>query len=141
LIAAAAGAEREPAADAVDRLDARLGRVTFTGASLGGADISVSGESLIFGRDRGAIEGRADGAQQLPPLTLQAGVETVWDGRLLLKASALGVSVHADPPAPRLVMEGKQVPPLTVQKRWLLAERVAHALQAGDASGAGASQD
>jgi tRNA(Ile)-lysidine synthase len=131
LIAAAAGAEREPAASAVERLEERLLDANFSGASLGGAGIAVVGHTIVLDRDRGALEGRADGARPMAPLALPSGVETVWDGRLLLKASGPGVSVWADPPAPRLVNDIEHDPPVAVETRWLLSERAAHALRVG----------
>jgi len=69
----------------------------------------------------------------LPPLALPGGREVVWDGRLALTASGQGVSVTADPPAPRLTVAEEHDPPILVQSRWLLAERVAHALNVAPA--------
>jgi tRNA(Ile)-lysidine synthase len=128
LIAASAGAQREPQADALGRLEASISNPTFRGATLAGARVQVKRGSIVIDRDRGALEGRADGAQALAPLALPAGIEVVWDGRLALKASADGVIVYADPPAPQLKINQEHSPPIHVESRWLLAERVAHAL-------------
>ena len=126
LIAAAAGAQREPAAEALARLEQRIARRPFRGATLAGTRLRIDRGALVLDRDRGALEGRADGAPALAPLSLAAGVETVWDGRLALCASADGVIVYADPPGVRLSI-GEDVP-VEVTSRWLLADRAAHAL-------------
>jgi len=128
LVAAAAGAPREPPAEAVARLEAKCAKDSFSGASLGGAHIAAAGEAVIIERDRGAAEGRADGVLGVPPLRLWAGVETVWDGRLAVRASATGVTAIAATPLPRFV--GEDGAPAAATLRWLLAERAAHALGA-----------
>ncbi len=127
LVAAAAGAQREPPAEALARLEEKLTDPAFRGATLAGARVQIEGGALLLDRDRGALEGRAGGAAPLAPLLLPGGVETVWDGRLLLHASADGVTVYAVSPAPRLSIS-EHNPPIAVTSRWLLADRVAHAL-------------
>lgn len=128
LIAAAAGAQREPQAEPVSRLEASLCDSAFRGATLAGARVQIERGAFVIDRDRGALEGRADGAAALAPFVLSGGVESVWDGRLALKSSADGVTVYADPPAPRLGINKEHDPPIHVESRWLLAERAAHAL-------------
>lgn len=131
MIAAAAGASREPAQDALARLEARLGAAEFTGASLGGACLVRAGASIEIGRDPGALLGRADGAPPVAPMSLPAGAEVVWDGRLALFAGVEGARVAAGPAG--IVIDGSPGPkPLNqagnVVSRWLLYERVAHVL-------------
>lgn len=127
LVAAAAGAQREPPAEALARLEEKLTDPAFRGATLAGARVQIERGALLLDRDRGALEGRAGGAAALPPLLLPGGVETVWDGRLALHVSADGVTVYAASPAPRLSIS-EHNPPIAVTSRWLLADRVAHAL-------------
>ncbi|MBS0385121.1 MAG: tRNA lysidine(34) synthetase TilS [Proteobacteria bacterium] len=128
LIDAAAGAAREAPAHAVARLDARMHAADFRGATLAGVRIAASRQSFVFERDRGALEGRAGGAAPLAPLRLIAGIETVWDGRLALTPRDGDFVAHAAMPEPRLVAGAGERHGGGVAKRWLLAERAAHAL-------------
>ncbi|MDX2276006.1 MAG: tRNA lysidine(34) synthetase TilS [Hyphomonadaceae bacterium] len=86
LIAAAAGAEREPAPNALERLEARLAGPAFVGAALGGARLQRSGQRLRLSRDPGGVSGRV-GQPPAPPLNVAAGQTAVWDGRLELRAA------------------------------------------------------
>ena len=135
LIAAAAGAGREPGAG-LARLEARLAEDGFRGASLGGARLARAGGAIMIGRDRGALSGRADGAKQLAPLALAPGVETVWDGRLALTAAALGWSVSAGARGVELARAGEVLAleqareQGIVQAHWLVETHVAHRLGA-----------
>lgn len=128
LVAAAAGAPREPQAEQIARLDERLDGPSFEGATLGGAHISPASGFIILERDRGGVGGRADGAPGLPATELPAGVEIVWDGRLALCASAPGIQAVARGATPRFLIDGDEAPDDAVRQRWLLAERTAHAL-------------
>ncbi len=128
LVAASAGAQRQAPPNAIERLDGDMRAQGFRGATLAGAQISPSGAGFALERDRGAIEGRADGAQPIAALPLPADVETVWDGRLALRPQGGDFVAHPAMPEPRLVANGPTRSSGGVAKRWLLAERVAHAL-------------
>ena len=132
LITAAAGALREPPADAIERLDARMQAGDFRGASLGGATIAVKGARLRIDRDWGALHGRADGAPGAQRLALTPHHLTVWDGRLELCVGETGWSVGPARGGVELQCAGKAeaLAPLIVEKkaRWLLRQRVAHLL-------------
>jgi tRNA(Ile)-lysidine synthase len=132
LFAAAAGAPREPALDALVRLEARLGEPGFAGACLGGARLARVRKLLRIDRDPGALKGRADGAPALAPLPLLPAREAVWDGRLALCVDEPGWSVVVAGGAPELA-RGAQRRPLADlvacgQARWLLSQRVSHLL-------------
>jgi len=124
LIAAASGEPREPASDAVERLENRMRAPEFRGATLGGAALSVRQGQVVLARDSGALSGRAGGAQPAPPVALPAGEEVVWDGRLALTASAPGAVVFTDGSQRKIEAPYNA----TVATQWLLAERVAHML-------------
>lgn len=131
LIAAAAGAEREPPAAALGRLEERiLERGVFRGATLGGARLRPNRLGFTVGRDPGAVLGRSDGAGALPPQCLPAERELVWDGRLSLVAPEPGWSVGvAASAAPALIAPSGQVLSLAqarghVRMCWLHDERV-----------------
>jgi tRNA(Ile)-lysidine synthase len=126
LIAAASGEPREPAPDAVERLDDRMRAPEFRGATLGGAVFSVRRGRIVLSRDSGALSGRADGAEPAPPVPLPPGEEIVWDGRLALTASAQGAVVYAVGSQPRIETTNSA----TVATQWLLTSRVAHMLGA-----------
>lgn len=134
LIAAAAGAQREPEADALARLEARFRAGAFRGASLGGARLARAGGTVRIGRDPGALRGRADGAPGVAPLALAARIETVWDGRLALIAAEAGWSVRAGAQGAELT-HGQEVLLLAdaarsgiVAPAWLLEAAVEHRL-------------
>jgi len=126
LIVAASGEPREPASDAVERLEERIRTPDFRGATLGGAALSLRLGRIVLSRDSGALSGRADGAQPAPPVSLPAGEEIVWDGRFALTACAPGAMVYPDGSQPRIETVNKAA----VATRWLLAERIAHMLGA-----------
>jgi tRNA(Ile)-lysidine synthase len=127
LIAAAAGAEREPAAPALAKLEEEISADNFAGGSLGGAVVRATPLGIAIRRDVGALLGRADGAAPLPPLTLPAGVEIVWDGRLLALAHAPGLSIAATAEGPCFERLGAALPPEKagegVATRWIVEER------------------
>jgi tRNA(Ile)-lysidine synthase len=136
LIAAASGAPREPAADAVERLDARMEAADFAGGSLGGARVSVGGDVYRIDRDPGALSGRAGGAQPIAPLPLAPGRSAVWDGRLALCVHEPGWSVVVSVDGPRLA-RGSETRPISAlvadgAATWLLRRRVAHLLAQED---------
>jgi tRNA(Ile)-lysidine synthase len=128
LITAAGGSARGPDADAVTAIDDAVQSGAFTGATLAGALIRKRGGNLIFSRDRGALEGRADGTPGVAPLHLAAGVETVWDARLALTAPDSGWSVVVENGAPWLARGEERAALAVASPHWLLRERVRHVL-------------
>ena len=135
LIAAAAGAEREPAPAALERLDARIAEPSFRGASLGGARLRRRGETLHISRDPGAIEGRA-GVEPSAAVILPPNEDCIWDGRLRLRARRPGIELHPALPEP-VLRAGEDLFEDLLQAsdcnaEWLLAERVALALGAAN---------
>ncbi|MEQ1709139.1 MAG: tRNA lysidine(34) synthetase TilS [Terricaulis sp.] len=132
LVAAAAGASREPDLSAIAALEARLGADGFAGASLGGAQLAQTGAEIVLSRDAGALRGRADGAVPIAPLPLPAGEEAVWDGRLAITVSAPGWSVVAEAGRPRLAKGGVRLEVGELGAAyWLLEARVQHLLGSG----------
>lgn len=132
LIAAAAGAEREPAPAALARLEARLRDNAFRGASLGGARLARRGDAVRLTRDPGAIEGRA-GVIEREPESLPIGVDTIWDGRLALCAAQPARLIPAA--STPLIGQGSSQIPLAeacaaglVSARWLMELHVNHQL-------------
>jgi hypothetical protein len=133
LVVAAGGADREPGAAQVERLDVALMQEDFRGASLGGAQIGpYGGDKIALTRDTGALTGRTDGAPPLPPLMLEQAVETVWDNRLALIAPSAGWSVFAGTGRPVLHRLDQRMSAETLVERgaaqWLLQRRVTHLL-------------
>ncbi len=132
LIAAAAGALREPNSSAIEGLEARLSAEAFAGASLGGAQLARNGAETMLTRDVGALRGRADGALPLAPLPLPAGEEVVWDGRLAITVSEPGWSIVAEAGGPRLAKGGMRLEVGELgAAHWLLEARVRHLLGPG----------
>ncbi|MFT3727991.1 MAG: tRNA lysidine(34) synthetase TilS [Terricaulis sp.] len=129
LITAAAGAEREP--QGVERLDRMLLADTATGATLGGARITLKSGLIQLDRDPGALTGRA-GVPPLAPHVLAPHDATVWDGRLELRVSEPGWAIVATPRGAELRRDGdsRALSPLPDQNYavWLLRQRVAHLL-------------
>ncbi|HRP11700.1 MAG TPA: tRNA lysidine(34) synthetase TilS [Terricaulis sp.] len=128
LIAAAAGAAREPGAEQLAALEAQIGAPGFKAATLGGALIRKRRGALVLGRDGGALAGRADGAPAPAPLPLPAGRETVWDGRAALTMADAGWEVVAAGAEAHLQRGAETAPLLAAAPRWLLAEHAAHRL-------------
>lgn len=126
LVTAASGSAREPAADAIERLEAQL--IDARGATLGGAVLAREGAHIVVSRDRGALSGRADGAAPIAPLALPPGREVVWDGRVALMAGEPGWSVIVENGAPVLAKGDARAPLSNASPRWLLRERVDHLL-------------
>lgn len=127
LIAAAAGAAREPGAEQVAALELRF-LADFAGATLGGAALKRRRHAIVITRDRGALEGRADGATPVAPLPLQPRMETVWDGRLALTAPEPGYRVEAADGAPVLVCGEMRAALAGAAPRWLLETYARHRL-------------
>ncbi len=133
LLAAIAGAAREPDAAAVAVLAARLGD-DFSGATLGGVQLRPVRGGVRLSRDLGALEGRADGALPLAALPLPAGAEIVWDGRLAVSARAPGWRIEAEEGRPIFVGDGARlawadaVGCSVVTGEWLIEAHVRHIL-------------
>jgi tRNA(Ile)-lysidine synthase len=130
LIAAVAGAEREPP-------EAAVARLLETGGTLGGAWVRRRGAALTLLRDPGAVRGRSG---VLAPLALAPGLETVWDGRLAVTVVEPGWSIGPDSQgegegtAPVLRQGCSQLTLIEAETRglarsnWLIGERIAHLL-------------
>jgi tRNA(Ile)-lysidine synthase len=85
----AAGTERPPRGERLERLIARLrAGETFT-ATLAGARIEATGDTLRVCRDAGET-----GRGGLASLTLSAGETGVWDGRYVITAGAAPITVR-----------------------------------------------
>jgi len=129
LIAAAAGADPEPPADAVAQLEARFLEVGYRGETLGGAVLEPIAGGVRLARDPGAVLGRGDGTRGAEALELKHGEEAVWDGRYALTAARGGLRVAAAPGGPRYFRcSGVELANLSV--RSLLADHIAHRLAA-----------
>ena len=135
LLAAASGAGREAEAPALARLEALFCQTDFCGACLGGAQLSRSGADVVISRDLGALRGRADGARPAPALLLNAGIETVWDGRLCLLAPEPGWSVVVEQGILQLAKGQTRLAlgeaGAVVSGDWLLQAHVRHSLNLG----------
>lgn len=127
LIAAASGAQRQADYSALARLDAQMQTSGFGGGSLGGAVVRPAKSGFAVERDPGAIEGRA-GLAAAPTLALSRDIETVWDGRVAVRALLDGVELRPGVAAPEFHSAGEPAPEGAVLTKWLLAERTAHAL-------------
>lgn len=127
LITAAGGHVRGPSSEQVAGLDAALS-ANFTSATLAGALIRKRGNQLSFSRDRGALEGRADGTPAIAPLALDAGAEAVWDRRLALTAHEPGWSVVFENGATQLARGEERADLAAASPHWLTKERVRHVL-------------
>jgi|CXWL01.1.fsa_nt_gi tRNA(Ile)-lysidine synthase len=130
LIAAAAGAGRPPTPSALLRLDSALAAADFRGMTLHGARLRWIGNEIQILRDLGALHGRADGRPALAALSLPAGEEIVWDGRLALRAPSEGWRVEVEGARPLLCRDGARLPlaDWAGEARWLLEDHVRHLL-------------
>lgn len=82
LMAAAAGADREPPWTEMEALERRVMRADHRGSTHSGVEFQSHQSGLKLIRDSGAVLGRTDGTPPLAPLPLVANVEAIWDGRL-----------------------------------------------------------
>lgn len=128
LIAAAAGAERGPSPAQLESLSEALTQYDFRGATLAGARLRPRGARIVIGRDTGALTGRADGAEPVPPHELAPGKQAVWDGRVALTVDKPGWSVVFDGRVPQLQRGEERRPLAAASPHWLLRERVQHLL-------------
>lgn len=86
----AAGTERPPRSDQIDRLLVGVRGAGPVAAALAGARVIGDDENVLFVRNAGE---RARGG--LAPMALRPGVATVWDGRFELSTDAVGWEVKA----------------------------------------------
>jgi hypothetical protein len=104
----------------------------FPGASLGGAIIVAERAHFRLRRDPGALAGRADGAQEMRPLPLEAHRTLVWDGRLELCVAEPGWCVQSAAEGAELNRRGEKCALAQLaapnSATWLLCQRVAHLL-------------
>lgn len=128
LLAAAGGSLREPLRDPVVALSDRVSAPDFTGATLGGAWLSVERESIVIRRDPGSLLGRAGGPAPMPALSLAYSVATLWDRRVKLTPPSAGWSLTMEQGAPVLARGAERLPLSAAKPQWLLAERVQHLL-------------
>jgi tRNA(Ile)-lysidine synthase len=129
LVTAAGAGQREPAGDQVASLEDSIANDEFSGATLAGAVVQVRrANTLVLRRDRGALEGRADGAQPLAPLALPAAQEVIWDRRVALTAPEAGWSVVFENGAALLARGEERAALAAASPHWLLKERVQHVL-------------
>ncbi|HVV34270.1 MAG TPA: tRNA lysidine(34) synthetase TilS [Vitreimonas sp.] len=132
LICGASGAAREPATDAIERLDDKMQSASFPGASLGGAIIVAEHTHFRLRRDPGALAGRGDGVLGVSPLPLEPHRTLVWDGRLELCVAEPGWCVTSAAEGAELSRCGEKcaLAQLTPPDRaaWLLRQRVTHLL-------------
>ena len=133
LIAAAAGASREPPWTEMPRLEWKIMTQPHYGATHSGVDFTSKMHSVTLLRSLGASIGRADGVPPLAPLPLATGVEVIWDGRLAVTATEPGWRVVPARNGHRLVFESGSVRRHYSEMEGrlrlhpLAAERIAHA--------------
>lgn len=93
LIGAVAGGEHAPLEE--DARDAIAGLARSRAATLGGALVMRSGESLFVLREPAALLGRA-GVAPAPPVAVGPGECVIWDGRIIVRnAGPSGSTVSA----------------------------------------------
>jgi tRNA(Ile)-lysidine synthase len=128
LLTAAGGAAGEPPADDVAALEAQLLQFDFKAATLGGAWLRAGADTIAIRRDPGALEGRADGAAPLAPLSLTPGAAQVWDRRAALTVDEAGWRILVEARKPQLARAEDRRPLADARISWLLEERAAHLL-------------
>lgn len=87
-IACAAGNERPPRRDALERLAVRVERDEAINTTLGGARITETSDAFVFTRETADSRGRGCRAMNLRP-----GEPTVWDGRFEVRAREPGLTL------------------------------------------------
>lgn len=128
LLAAAGAHARGPSSAQLEPLPQTIEQSSFTGATLAGAQLTPRRGAILITRDRGALTGRADGAEAIAPLPLQPERETIWDKRLALTATEPGWSVVFENGAPQLASGAARRPIAAATPHWLIKERVQHVL-------------
>lgn len=133
LIAAAAGASREPPWTEMPHLEAKIMSAPHRGVTHSGVDFIASRDRVTLLRGLGGAMGRADGVPPQMPLDLLENVEAIWDGRLAITAPEPGWRIVPARNGPRLAFEngGVSVSYEEVAERFrlrpLAADRIAHA--------------
>jgi hypothetical protein len=134
LMAAVAGAAREPPASTIDALERRIAAPTYAGGTHGGVRfVPAPREVMRLTRDPGAVLGRGGGGPRAA-LPLPVGEEQVWDGRIAFTARVPGWSAVADDNPDLVALEkagGRRRITQSddaVSVRPLLQERLRHAL-------------
>lgn len=128
LIAAAGAHARGPSPAQLGTVEAAIEEGAFSGMTLAGAQLAPSRGRIVITRDRGALAGRAGGAEAAAPLPLEPGREAIWDKRLLLAATEPGWSVVFENGAPRLARGAERRPIAAAAPHWLIKERLEHVL-------------
>jgi tRNA(Ile)-lysidine synthase len=137
VLLAAAGAGGSPAYEQLDRLDGEIVSGAAKTGTLGGARFWEQGKSLVFGRDPGAVLGRA-GVPAIEPEPLELNKPVVWDGRIELTATEVGWEAGGGPDGTSpLLLRPRTNGRLTIREavsqgvvhaQWLLQERISHLL-------------
>jgi len=133
MIAATAGASREPSWKDMPRREAKIMSWPHAGATDSGVAFISTRKKVTLLRDLGAAIGRADGVPPLPPLPLEEGVAVIWDGRVVVTASEPGWQMVPARNGHRIAFEKGQVRRSYNQMEGifglhaLAAERIAHA--------------
>lgn len=131
LVTAAGGAASEPPFEQVASLEAQMVQLDFKAATLGGAWLKSAAGGIAIRRDRGALEGRADGAEPLAQMELPSNAERVWDRRVVLRAAEGGWRVIVEAGKPQLARGEERRPLEAANAHWLLGERTDHLLGGG----------
>ncbi len=129
LIAAAAGASREPPSSYMEQIEPRVMSRDHRGSTHSGVAFDPVSGGLVLRREVAAITGRSGGAAALPALPLLPNVETTWDGRYAVTARAPGLQlVPAANGGFTVLADGEPCDAAEyLSVRPLAAERVAHA--------------
>ena len=129
LIAAVAGASREPPSSDMDVIEPRVMSRDHRGSTHSGVAFEPVAGGLVLKREAAAIIGRASGAAALPALPLLPNVETTWDGRYAVTARVPGLRVVPAANGRFTVLSDGEACDAAeyVSVRPLAAERVAHA--------------
>lgn len=133
LVAAAAGASREPPWTELPRLEAKIMNTGHRGSTHSGVDFTAHLDRVVLLRGLGVAIGRADGVPPQAPLDLPENGEAIWDGRLAVTAPEPGWRIVPARNGRRLAFENGEVRVSyeDVAERFrlrpLAADRIAHA--------------
>ncbi len=90
VLLCASGTETPPRGDRLERLVERLKEGEDFTATLAGARVEASGDTVLIGREAGELR-----RHPVPDIKLEPGVPAVWDGRYEITARETGWSVTA----------------------------------------------
>jgi len=129
LIAAAAGASREPPSSDMEQVEPRVMSRDHRGSTHSGVAFEPVAGGVALKREAAAITGRAGGAAPLPPLTLVHNAETTWDGRYAVTARVPGLRLVPASSGGFTVLSDGEVCEAAeyLSVRPLAAERIRHA--------------